>query len=106
MTVRLGMAAADNWASIDGYAAGHAMKDIRLLPLERFCNFIWWLSTRNSNEQEIAKQKAQLWRPPPAPPGKPAVPIDPRSPWSAENESKAFAALKAGLTGQVSTPTP
>jgi len=98
------MAAANQWATIDGYAAGHAMKDIRTLPLERFCNFVWYLSTKNANEQEQAKAKAQLWRPPPPVPGRPVEPIPKQSPWSAESEGAAFAALKAGLTGTVSPP--
>lgn len=54
--------------------------------------------TRNAqNEQERAKIKAELWQPPLG-----AVtaekPIDPRSPWSPENESKGFSALKAQLS--------
>jgi len=98
------MAAAQQWATIDGYAVGHAMKDIRTLPLERFCNFIWYLVTKNANEQEQTKARAQLWRPPPVPAGTVAPPIPKQSPWSAESETSAFAALKAGLTGQVSSP--
>jgi hypothetical protein len=95
------MTAVDQWELIDGYAAGHNMPDLRTLPLARFCNFIWWIATRNANEAEHAKMKAQLWRPPPPPPGRPAPAIDRRSPWSAESETAGFAALKAGLTGQV-----
>ena len=104
MTVRLGMAALAQYEAIDGYATGHGMKDIRLLALDRFCNFVWWLATRNANEQEQAKMRAQLWRPPPPPPGKAPERIDPRSPWSAENEAKALAGLKAGL-GLTTKPT-
>lgn len=105
------MTALQHWDVIDGYAVGHNVPDVRTLPLDRFCNFIWWLSTRNANETDQAKARAQLWRPPPVVPGKVATPIDPRSPWSAENEAKALASLKAGLTGQgptipVSTQSP
>lgn len=77
------------------------MQDLRTLPLDRFCNFLWWWMTRNANNQQtIEKMKATLWRPPPSAANKP---IDRRSPWAPEAEQAGFAALKAGLGGK---PTP
>lgn len=63
------------------------------LPLDRFCNFIWWWATRNAtDEQEIDKLRAQLWRPPPG------VAPHPDSPWAPEAEAQAFAAFKAQVS--------
>lgn len=68
------------------------MVDLRLLPLDRFCNFVWWFMIRNAHEQtEIEKLRIRLWRPPP---GQVAT----RGPWTPAAETAAFAALKAGLT--------
>lgn len=53
-------------------------------------NFVWHMLTRTQDENETAKLRAKVWRPPP----ENTQPIDPRSPWSPENEAKAFAALK------------
>lgn len=94
MTLRLGQIAQQHWADLDGYAVGHGMPDLYTLPLERFSNWVWWMLTRNSNEAEKQKIRAKLWQPPADHKG----PIDARSPWSAENEMKAFAALKAQLS--------
>ncbi|AWY05285.1 hypothetical protein QDA01_gp75 [Microbacterium phage Cinna] len=60
--------------------------------MERFCNFVWWLWTRNGDEKDKAKFKARLWQPP-----KGQAVTDRRSPWSPENESKAFGALQSAL---------
>jgi hypothetical protein len=67
------------------------------MELDRFCNWLWWMLTRNAkNEQEREKLRAKIWRPPVG-----AItaekPIDTRSPWSPENETKGFAALKAQM---------
>jgi len=67
------------------------MPDLRELPLDRFCNYVYWMATREASSVDIEKFRARLWRPPP---GKAA---DARSPWSKENETGAFQALKAGL---------
>ncbi|QGZ16722.1 hypothetical protein PBI_DEWDROP_75 [Microbacterium phage Dewdrop] len=97
MTLRYGQIALQHWADLDGYAVGHNMPNLRSLPLDRFCNWLWWMLTRNSNEQEREKTRAKLWRPPPSHVGD----IDKRSPWSAENEMKAFSALKQQLMPSV-----
>lgn len=74
------------------------MPDLRTLPLDRFCNFLWWWMTRNAQEaQTVERIKATLWRPPPAAAKKP---IDPRSPWAPQAETAGFSALKAGLGGK------
>lgn len=77
---------------MDGHAVGHGLGDLRDLPLDRFCNFIWWLFTHRGSESDKNKFRARLWMPP-----KGQVVTDPRSPWAPENESKAFASLKAGV---------
>lgn len=100
MTLRYGQIAEAHWPDLDGYAVGHNMPPLDSLPLGRFCNWLWWMLTRNANEQEKEKIRAKLWRPPPAHEG----PIDKRSPWSAENEMKSFASLKAQLMPGSITP--
>lgn len=105
MIYRYGQIARQNWQDLDGYAVGHNMPDLRKLPLDRFCNWLWWMMTKNAkNEQEREKLRAKLWRPPPDLKG--TAPIDKRSPWSAENEMKAFAAFKMQTTGKASVPKP
>lgn len=93
-----------NWADLDGYAVAQNMPDLRTLPIDRFCNFVWHMLTRNADESDRRKLEANIWRPPPK-----TVHIDPRSPWSAQNETSALGALKAGLglSGKVpSQPAP
>jgi hypothetical protein len=67
------------------------MKDLRKLSLDRFCNFVWWVMTRNlETEADLAKLKAQVWKPPAG--------FEPtEGPWSAESEMAAFRNLKAAL---------
>lgn len=67
------------------------MPDLEDLPLDRFCNYVYWSATRNSSQVDIEKFRARIWRPPK---GEAA---DERSPWSEKNETGAFQALKAGL---------
>lgn len=67
------------------------MEDLRSLPLDRFCNYVYWMATKESTATEVDKFRARLWRPP-----KGATP-DQRSPWSEVNETSAFQGLKAGL---------
>jgi hypothetical protein len=90
VTVRLVLTAVDNWDTMDGYAAAHGMPYLWDLTLERFCNFTWFMMTRYAEEKDIRDLKAKLWVPP-----RKDAPIPANSPWSAENESKAFAAVKA-----------
>lgn len=76
---------------IDGLAASLGMKDLRKMTLERFCNFIWWVLTRNlESEAELSKLKAKLWMPPAS-----VTPTE--GPWTAEAEMAAFQNLRTSL---------
>jgi hypothetical protein len=99
VTLRLGATALGSWPELDGFAVAHGIQDPRTLPLDRFCNLVWYLISKGEDATGIAKARAKLWRPPPQ-----AEVIPARSPWSAESESAGFASLKAGLTGTVSKP--
>jgi hypothetical protein len=85
-----------NWAHLDGYAVAHGMPDLRELPLERFCNFVWYMMTRNAEPREVDRLQQQLWVPPKSERNKP---IPKASPWSAENETAALKAAIATLAG-------
>lgn len=65
------------------------------MPFDRFLNvvYVWLLGERD--EVETQKFNAKLWIQPKG------AEIPAESPWSAENESKAFAAFKAETTGKV-----
>lgn len=93
MTLRYARMALDNWEWVDGYAAGHNMGALEELPIDRFCNFMWWWATRNmEDEQDVEKLRGDLWQPPPNY-DKPIT----KGPWSPEEETSAFAALKTAL---------
>ena len=94
MTVRLVRTAVANWETLDGYAVAHGMGDLRLLDLDRFCNFVWYMLTRNADKKDTDSLRAKIWVPPP----KSVAPIPKNSPWSAEAETAAFKAVKAQLT--------
>lgn len=95
MTVRLVLTAVSNWDTLDGYAAAHGMPPLTHLSLDRFCNFTWYMMTRNAQQKDIDQMKAKLWVPPP----KSTAPIPENSPWSASAETSAFAAVKAMVKG-------
>ena len=78
---------------MDGHLVGHGAKGLDELPLRRFCSFIWWMATRNAEEKDVENFRIQLWRPPLG--YQTEIPAE--SPWSPENESKAFQSLKASL---------
>jgi len=61
------------------------------MEIDQMLAFVWWYFTRDRDEKEQKKFEARLWRPDP----KSTKPIPKASPWSAENEMKGFAALKA-----------
>lgn len=92
MTVRLCGLLVDNWAFVDGMAMGTGMGDLEDYPLGRVANFAWWLLTKEKDAKEIDKLKARIWQPP-----RGHVEIETASPWSAENEMKAFSAIKSQL---------
>ena len=94
MTARLAAIAVDQWARLDGHAAAHGLPDLRTLPVERFANFVWYMSTKGLDVAGIEKLRSRLWLPPAG------APIDERSPWSAEAEEGAFKALKLSTQGR------
>jgi hypothetical protein len=101
VTLRYGQIANESWDDLHGWAVGHGLR-LQTLTLEEFCHWMWWMLTRNAkNDAERDKLRAKLWRPP-VNAVTASKPIDSRSPWSAENETRAFAALKS----RVSPETP
>lgn len=68
------------------------MPDLEDLTIGRWCSFVWWWLTDKLDHTDVQKFKSSLWMPPKG------VAIPAESPWSVENETKAFAAFKAGLT--------
>lgn len=70
------------------------MPDLRTLPLPAFLDFLWYMHTKDGDEAGIEKFRRALWMPPKG------VAPDARSPWSAQNETAAFQAVKALTTGQ------
>lgn len=91
MTLRLTSTALDRWADLDGWAASLNLPDLRDLPLERFCNLVWyWLTKDAEDPNEVDKFKTKLWQPPKGEVG--------QGPWSAEAETAAFVALKRQVT--------
>lgn len=77
------------------------MPELEELSLPRFCNYVWFMVSKNKEEQDRKTLHAQIWRPPTT-----GEPIPESSPWSAENENKSLAALKSsagGSSGGVST---
>ena len=79
---------------LDGYLIGHgsplALDD---LPVQRLCSYVWWFITRNAEDKDREDFRIKVWRPPP----QSTAPIPKDSPWSAENETKAFSSLKSAL---------
>lgn len=84
--------------SLDGYGVAHGVNP-RREPLDRFCAFVYYMTTRNADAKGIQKFDTQLWMPP-----KGVMP-DRRSPWSPENETKMFQAARAMTTGQAPAVT-
>lgn len=70
----------------------HGIPPLGSLPLDRFCNLVYYWFTRNADSKDLAKFRNRLWVPPVG-----QVPTA-RSPWSPQAESSAFGALKAALT--------
>ena len=84
--------ALDNWRYLDGYAVAHNLPRPDALPLDRFCHFVWFMSTRNAEKrEEIDRFERQLWLPPPGEVG--------RGPWAPEAETAAFGAFRAAVKG-------
>lgn len=94
MTFRLLSALSQHWETFDGFAVAYGAGDLKSLPVERACNFVYWYLTRESDEKSLDKFKSQLWMPPAG-----TEVNDPRSPWSPENETAALASFQATMTG-------
>lgn len=69
------------------------------MTVDELCSFIWWKMTDQREQKDIDQLRIKLWQPP----IDNAKPIPVKSPWSAESEMKAFAALQAQL-GMVPKP--
>jgi len=93
VTSRLIATARAHWETLDGYAVAHGMPSLNDIEIDRLCNFIYWFICQNRNENEVAKLRTRIWRPPAG------VVADARSPWSVENENKALNALKTQIGG-------
>ncbi|QGJ89447.1 hypothetical protein PBI_SMARTIES_43 [Microbacterium phage Smarties] len=67
------------------------------MPFPAFLDFVYYMLTRNADDQAVEKFRRNLWMPPKG------VAPDARSPWSPEAETAAFRAAKAMTTGQAPT---
>lgn len=99
MIARLGHLAVTNWMGLDGYAVAHGV-DPRREPLPRFCAWVYYMVTRNGDPKGVAKFDSSLWMPPKG------VAPDARSPWSPENETRAFQSVRAISSGGPPDPSP
>jgi hypothetical protein len=89
--MRLTRLAIEHRLDLEGHLVGQgAIYGMEDLPINRFLGYVWWYFTKDADERQRDKFKAALWRPPTI-----DTPIPKESPWSAENEMKAFSALKA-----------
>lgn len=61
----------------------------------RFCNLVYYWLTQGADEASQRAIDTKLWMPPAGS----AEPIPEESPWSPENETAAFAGLKASIDG-------
>jgi hypothetical protein len=95
VTRRLFDLAQSAWATFDGWCASRDIDPLELPP-DRFCNLTYYWATRNaSSEADLGKFDRRLWLPDKEETQAKGVPKE--SPWSAENETSAFKALKAAL---------
>ena len=83
---------------MNGYAVANGLDDLRGMRFSAFLDFVYYMLTRNADQDAVAKFRRNLWMPP-----KGTAP-DPRSPWSAEAETAAFRAAKAMTTGAAPVP--
>jgi hypothetical protein len=89
VTQKLLRLADEHWVTIDGEAALRGV-DPMSLPFDRFLNAVHHFATREGSPDAVRKFEIRLWMPPPGV-------VATRGPWSAEAETRAFKALKAGL---------
>lgn len=95
MTQRLVFTAGKDWHRLDGLLASRNV-DALSLPFDRFLAVVYWFLTDGATPQQVAKFDTRLWMPPPG------IEPAPQSPWSPENETAAFKALRAGVAAVVS----
>lgn len=69
---------------------GNNLGDLEDLPTERLCNFVWWWLTNGRDRDDVERLRERIWMPPKGVVAK-------VGPWSAEEETAAFAALKSQL---------
>lgn len=89
MTQRLLSIASSHWARIDGALAASLTTDPLDLPIDRFLNLVYWRAVDGGSEEDVRKFESRLWMPPVG------VAPAPQSPWSPENETRAFKGLVA-----------
>lgn len=90
----------DHWETLDGLALSQGLEDLRDLPFARVANYVYHFLTKNGDERGVQKIVAALWRPPVG------EEPDARSPWSAENETKALASFGAAIGAGPPTQSP
>ena len=90
MTSRLLGAAFDRWSAFEGWATSRlGGGDALELPLDRLLNLTYYWIIRDGDQDGIQRYDQMLWVPPAG-----ELPHE-QSPWSAANETAAFAAFAA-----------
>jgi len=90
---RLIATAGARWPDFDGWAASRAVDPIAL-PLDRFCNLVYYWLTRNANEQRRASIDEHLDRLPAGETRQTAAP----DAWSSDAELAAFDSAAASMS--------
>ena len=91
---RLITSARQDWARFDGWAAAQGVDPIDL-PMDRFCNLVYYWLTRGADPRRRDEIDRTLERPPA---GATATLDDSGSPWSAESELSAFSTAAAAAS--------
>jgi hypothetical protein len=89
VTQKLLRIADEHWVTFDGPAALRGVDPLEL-PFDRFLNAVHHFAIKDGQPDAVRKFETRLWMPPPGV-------VATRGPWSAEAETQAFKALKAGL---------
>jgi len=92
--------ASHNWLRFNGQIIATSGRSLLDLPLMDGLSALYYLAVKGGREEDVRKFDSRLWMPPKG------VRADPRSPWSAENETAAFQAVKAMVSGKGPTPKP
>src|SRR5690606_34225059 len=61
---RLSQLAVRRWEEVNGYAVAHGLPDLRAMTMGAFLDFVYYLFTRNGDEQSVEKFRRTLWMPP------------------------------------------